>query len=61
MNEINDATLQSIAKTRALVEFLFSQYLEVNIDQKDDYIKESLRNNVDEIAKRYFDEMKNSV
>ena len=61
MKEINDATLQSIAKTRAIVEFLFTQYLEDNTDRKDDYIKESQRNNIDRIAKKYFEEMKNSL
>jgi hypothetical protein len=56
MNELNDAVLMSIAKTRAISEFLFTRYLEKEVDV--DYMKDGLYNNVDNIAKKYFNEMK---
>ena len=57
---MKDEVLRSIAKTEATVQVLLTYFLEFNIDQKDQYIKDSINSNVKEIAETIYQRLKNS-
>lgn len=57
---MNDEVLKSIAKTQATVQVLLTQLLEMNIDQKDGFIKEMIKDNVDKISETIYRKLKNS-
>ncbi len=57
---MKDEVLRSIAKTEATVQVLLTHFLEINIDQKDQFIKDSIKANVKEIAETIYQRLKNS-
>jgi len=57
---MKDEVLRSIAKTEATVQVLLTHFLEINIDRRDQHVKDMINSNVKEIAETIYQRLKNS-